>query len=100
MKIYKATYFTNGSNKIEPMECQRLTFDAVVISRTLDDITATHSNAQIIQKRETKDARFCSSRDEAVDFLDAKYQDKIEELEGVMLTLKQKQKSLIKEVSA
>jgi len=100
MKAYKATNFANGSHKIESIECERLTFDAVVISRSFDDITKHHSNAPIIYPRETKQTRFCLSIDEAVDFLDAKYQEKIEDLSSVIFSLKQKQKSLINEVAA
>lgn len=100
MRAYKAIYLANCSHRIEPLECEKLTHDVVVINRSADEISRNHNTAPVIFQRETKHERYCASIDEAVDFLDAKYQEKIENLGGVIFNLKQKQKSLINEVAA
>jgi len=96
LKAYKAVFFKNGSHNITELECKELTDDAIVISRTPEEMTAAHSSAPIIQQRETSSTRFCSSINEAVDFIESKYQDKIEEISGLMFDLKQKKCGLMR----
>jgi len=98
MKAYKATFFANCWHKIEEIECVKLTLDAVVIPRSAKEMERLNTNKPIIFQREANGTRYCASKNEAMDFLDCKYQDKIESLQGLIYSYKQKQKSLLGEI--
>jgi len=98
VKIYKATFYNNCGHSIEKLECESITKDAVSCVRTAREVSLYKSNANIIYQRETKSSRYCVDLDEVVDWLEEKYQVKIDDTKSALFSLKQKQKSLIEEI--
>ena len=98
MKIYKATFFRNCAHKIEILQCIKLTPESVVMARLANDIENQHTRSDIILVRETSHWRYCEEKQEAVDFLIDKYEDKIVDLNQSTFEYKQKQKKLTEEM--
>ncbi len=99
MNIFKATFFQSGDYRIEKIVCQKLTFDAVVISRSLEEMHHLHTNRPIIAARETKYQRYCSTNQEAVGFIDTKYCRLIEDKKANLCEIETKLKALLLEES-
>lgn len=95
MQIFKATFYSNVSHKIEPIICIKITDTSVVIPRSPNEIKQFNSNKPVISRRELNGARYCETEKEAIDYLDSKYQEKIEQLSDALFSCKKKQKSLL-----
>ena len=98
MKIYKATFFRNCAHKIEILQAIKLTEESVVMARLASDVERQHTRSDIILVRKTKHWRYCETKQEAIDFLVDKYDEKIEDLNQCLYEYKQNQKKLIEEI--